>query len=193
VGKQNKLLNRIRVVDSTMLKDPVTGVEFGGTGVTVLDRMSTPVTVGNTTTETTIYSYADPGGQLDVDRLMRLTLAGTITDSALDTVTALVLRFKYGATTLIARTLTTDDGATTIGATIFRLVFELWATGTTSSQTGILSGTLPTLIDVATNILNRGTSAIDSESAQTLAVTADWNNAAAAATMTLNSAVLELL
>ena len=196
-SQQRRVAAGLKVVDSATLVDSVTGVEYTNVGNQVLDRMTTPVTVGNTTTETTLVSYSDAGGVLDVDRLMHWTLVGTITDSALDTVTVLAFRFKYGATTVITFNVTTDDGATTIGsAQAFRLIFELWASGSTSSQLGVLTGLYPSLTSagtVGTTIIQRGTAAIDSETPQDLVVTADWNGAAAAATMTLSAATLELL
>ena len=196
-SQQRRVASGLKVVNSATLVDSVTGVEYTNAGSQVLDRMTTPVTVGNTTTETVIVSYEDPGGLLDVDRLMRWTLVGTITDSALDAATVVVFRFKYGATTVITFNVTTDDGATTIGsAQAFRVVFELWSAGTTSSQLGMLTGLYPSLTSAGitgTTIIQRGTAAIDSESPQTLQVTADWGAAAAAATMTLSAATLELL
>lgn len=196
-SQQRRVAAGLKVVDSTTLVDAVTGVEYTGTGAQILDRMTTAVTLGNNAAETTLVSYDDPGGSLDVDRLMRWTLQGTISDTVIDTATTLALRFKYGATTLITFNITTDDATATIGLTQpFRLVFELWAVGS-QAQTGLLSGFVPTttggVIDSTTRVLQAGTAAIDSESPQTLTVTGDWNVAAVSATMTLKAATLELL
>ena len=184
----------LNVVDSNTLVDALTGVAYTNTGVTVLARLNTAVTVSNTTTETTVFTYADDGSHLETNRLLRLTVMGTITDSALDTATTVALRFKYGGTTMATKTVTTDDGANTIGSSQgFRLVFDLLAVDSSSSQISYLSGTVPKLTVVTEAIALRGTATEDSSAAQDLILTFDWNNAAAAASITLDAAVLEWL
>ena len=69
----------LNVVDSNTLVDALTGVAYTNTGVTVLARLNTAVTVSNTTTETTVFTYADDGSHLETNRLLRLTVMGTIT------------------------------------------------------------------------------------------------------------------
>ena len=185
----------LNVVNNDTLVDSQTGVEYGGAGVTVLARQTDAVIVGNTSAVTTVFTYSDPGGQLGTSGIMRLTIMGTITDSALDTVTSMAIRFGYGGTTLATVTITTDDGATTIGTLqAFRLTFDLIATGTATTQSGAASGVIPLLAaPVRAPVAVLGTSTEDSDQPQDITVVFDWNNAAAAATATLIVAVLELL
>ncbi len=193
----------------------------GGTGAwttlptSVLDKTGVAVTVGNTTTETALYSKSIAGNTIGANGKLRLTMIGSYT---WDTGIArnIVFRFKYGATTLVSHTLTLAPDATGTGTTRsgdIRIVFEIANKNATNSQAGIAVieaavDRLETQVATVTaqgftgaagtfngNYRNhqRGTSAIDSTAAQTLAATMQWNGANVAATLTMDHFTLELL
>lgn len=65
----------------------------------ILDRQVTTQTVANTIAETTVYSYAVPGGTLGTNKTLHLSLIGDhlINNGAND---SLIVKVKYGATTI---------------------------------------------------------------------------------------------
>jgi hypothetical protein len=67
----------------------------------VLSRLTTPVDVVNTLTETTLFTYTVPAGAMSTNRRLRLELGGDyLNDSAGTLATSETLRIKFGGTTI---------------------------------------------------------------------------------------------
>jgi hypothetical protein len=148
----------------------------GGGGVIVLDQTATDVTVGNTTTETTVYSKSIPGGTLGTVGKLRLTIHWRQKNHAGGDGISLTVRYKFGATTLITEN-TGDINMTAFGDQTS--IFELMADTATNTQLakslhiGINNG-------VASLFTARGPASEDSTAAKTLAVTFQWSAAGGA-------------
>ncbi len=162
----------------------------GGGGVTVLDQTATDVTVGNTTTETTVYSKSIPGGTLGTVGKLRLTLHWRQKNNAGGDGISLTVRCKFGATTLITEN-TGDINMTAFGDQTS--IFELMADMVTNAQLakslhiGINNG-------VASLFTGRGTASEDSTTAKTLVVTFQWSAAGGAnQSSVMEHATLELV
>lgn len=148
----------------------------------------TNVDVSNTSTETALVSVTIPGGTLSTNNGVRVKLN---ISSFFNSNTA-TLRYKYGATTLI--TVASIAPGTTKQGTI---EFELFATGATNSQEGT-SNMFFSASSVSSNTglgqlyqIDTGTSAIDSTTDQTLAVTIQWAGTSASDSITMVSATVE--
>lgn len=70
---------------------------LGASGI--LDIAHTNVTVTNTSTETTLYTFSVPGGILSTNRGIRLRMFLSLKKAT--TGSSFSLKFKYGATTLV--------------------------------------------------------------------------------------------
>jgi len=150
--------------------------------VTVLDKVTTDVTVTNTGAQTTVYSFSVPADTLGTNNRLRLTIHGEdrcSTNPCEDTYT---VRLKYGATTLLSNVISPTD---TLGP--FKAEFLLSSDGAANSQLGLV-----TFIGREISI-KHGTAATDSTAAQTLEVTVDWSFGAVNNTVRMKHAVLELL
>ena len=167
------------------------------TGIgTKLNIVTTDVNIANTTTETTILSYSVTGGVLSTNNAVRVTLhvSSLVTGQATGT-DAFTFRFKYGATTLVTFTLTPTAATNYMG----KIEFILAGAGTTSSQNGSLVSNLgePTYVGNANTRRmyftdsSQGTSAIDSTTAQTLAVTGQYGSANASNIANISMIVVE--
>ena len=168
-------------------------------GITLLNKVATDTTIGNTTTETALYTYSVPGGTLGAGNTLRLTLRGKFTNQ--DSGRTMTLRIKYGATTLAS--LAIFDGAT--GPLNWKLDIELSGDVATNAQivhaVGVLDEIPPPVessasgwSDTPSNVaIKRGTSAIDSTAAQNLVVTGKWNLSAGGASIIMEYAMLEKL
>lgn len=171
-------------------------------GVTALNKVTTNVVIlGNTTAETTLYSFAVPGGTLGTNGSLRLTLRGTILSNAIGF--GHTLRIKYGATTLSSDFQIQNASA---GLQVWKVVIEPSGDGATNSQILSAEG-MVSWINTGEDPLNvwsstggellkiaRGTSAIDSTTSQNLSVTGQWAaNVGSNANITLEYAILEKL
>ena len=99
------------IIQGWMLTDTqalITGV-LGAEGVMPgnLARDLSTVTVTNTTTETSIFSFSIPANTLGPNRLLRVNIGGTYLNNS-GGIRTLTIRLKYGATTVasFARTIT---------------------------------------------------------------------------------------
>lgn len=142
----------------------------------------------NSATETTFFSQSIAAGDLHASDSMRLTLIGDQVANSVGQVKDLTLRVKLGATTIWQETVSyTVDSAT---RSPFFFQFTLSALGATNSQAWIGmynlanggGGTAPTTGEGANTLSTANswrtwfnTSALDMTSAQTLAVTLQWN------------------
>jgi hypothetical protein len=181
----------------------LTNLPAGG-GNALLNKVTTNTSIPDTTTaETTLYSFTIPGGTLGTNNTVRLTLRGTVSIS--DGYYPIRMRIKYGATTLATETIlgTSDWPAA------WQLVVELSGDGAANSQLMHAVGMIRNLSAVpegeqavqwgsnrgeAIRVM-RGTSAIDSNTAQSLLVTGQWMYypAGAGQSITVEYAMLEKL
>ena len=155
------------------------------------DRANSDTTVGNTTTETTLYSKSVTANDLAATGGLRLTMTGTWLNNSGSGKT-LTLRVKFGATTIFSYGFTLSSNSSTgrfeIGVTLFN-------TATNAQVANIVAqyfrgGGSTTLVD---GYRNKTTAAEDTTSAKTLSVTVQWDAAHANATTTKEMAFLEIL
>lgn len=168
--------------------------------------LTAEVDVGNTVVETALVSQSIGAGVMSTNKMLRCTIIGDfLQNTAGDTFT---LRIKLGATTLWA---SAQSAAMTADAdrSPFRMVFEIANLGVANSQfmAGVLmmsdrdqtpvttgigrfsSGSVGFIAPFATN----GVVAVDTTVAQTLAVTAQWNSAAASRSIRKKYALIEVV
>lgn len=161
---------------------------------------ATEITVANTVTETTLFDVSVPGGTLSTNNAIRFTVY--LSDFQCDSSESISFRMKYGGSTVATCTMATT-GATTSnidlnGAMITGLIV---ADGSTSAQKGFLffNGGDGVLEDdnLASVDGERGTGggnstgAVDSTSAQTLSITAQWAATGASNTITAEAWIVE--
>jgi hypothetical protein len=99
--------------------------------------------VSNTTTETTIYTYAVPANTLSTNKILRGTVSGTYVNSSGSTKT-MTFYVYYGGTAaanLIAQATSANIGSTA-GTGSFTTTFNLIADNSASLQTGNISTTI---------------------------------------------------
>lgn len=179
----------------------------GSSSSTTIDRATTAVTVTNSTTETTIYTYTIPGGTLDANGELRLTLLNEYLNNS-GANRSLQFKVKLGGATVIDST-TGNLGASALNR-IISLELRVSALGATNSQkvalVGIIPaasgsvGTLTTGAGMATTIitslnLSSGLTALthDMTASATLEVTVTHPTTTATQTWTTYAATLELL
>ena len=152
-------------------------------------RQTASVTVGNTTTETTVAStgvgsLVIPANTLAVGAAFRITVIGTY-DRATGTLT---LRSKFGATTFCS-TSAASPGAGNNTSFLLRIdgTVRTAGAGGTLFSNGYFIGVspLPTT--------NTATTALDTTVANTLDISCQWSAVAAANTMTVQIITFELL
>lgn len=160
------------------------GSQLSNVAGALMDKVTTDAVIGNTTTETNLYSFSVPGGTFGTSTTLRLTLRGRITGAS----SHMTFRVKYGATTLSAG-LVISTGMAGASNLPWMVVVEMSADGTASAQVMHALGSLqhippgeestPSWQNNGYNTVRivRGTSAIDSSVAQNLVVTGKWNAA----------------
>lgn len=174
------------------------------TAVTKLTQVTTDVAISSTTTETTLVSQSITGGTLSTSNGVRVKLyfsALNITAS-----NSCTIRFKYGATTMMSITPTTDVtfGAATgcsgwaeftllaSGATNSQNVAGAMAVGTSSFKIGNAGGTQAGF-QSGNTYSAQGTATEDSTANKTLAITAQFSNSGASDNLTMTLATVEIL
>lgn len=158
-----------------------------------LSLTTTDVTFASSTAENTLLSYSVPGGTLSTSNIVRVTLH--VSALAVTNTNTVTFRFKYGATTHTSATFTATGAIAWTG----KIEFLVAGAGTTSSQNGSIAVNLGTSGYVGNGNLqpqyfahsSQGTSAIDSTSAQTLAVTSQHSNNNASDNITVSMIVVE--
>jgi hypothetical protein len=156
-------------------------------GSTAIDKVTANTTVGNAGAETTLYSFSTPGGTLGASNALRLTIQ--ITDLDVNDGDDCVLRFKYGGITLASVTVSNTTVNPVANAKAL-ITFVIGADGATNAQVG------SAFFQASSSFgpyVKQGTSAVDSNAAQALAVTADWSVGSAGNSITLGQAILEKL
>jgi len=159
-----------------------------------LNLVTTDVTYSSSTAENTLLSYSLPGNTLSSANAVRVTLHIS-TLGMFNTATA-TLRFKYGATTFVTKVL----GGTATTTFSGKIEFIIAGAGTTSSQNGSVAINLGTDGYLGSSTLpqyfafsSQGTSAIDSTTAQTIAVTYQASASSASDNITASLILTEII
>lgn len=161
-----------------------------------VDLTLADVSVTNTTDETNLVSFTLPGGLLGTANLVRIEMH--ISDLDITTGDDLTLRLKYGSTTVLSRQI---DPGSAISDKLADFTFELVGAGSTSSQASyfrefIYDDQLDPSSTESTTWINATTGAGGSEDSTgdlTLAVTAQWNDAAVANNITMDRCITTLI
>ncbi len=177
-----------------------TALEYVQPGVSILDRDLDQVTVSNTTTETSIYSFSIPANTLGATGGIRLSLGGDgLNNDPLGTGT-LKVRVKLGGVTVLV----TEAMDLTNSADAFKLALQVWllnsATGAQKWSAKLDINTGPASFTAslgdavfAFHAVGHVSSSIDTTSAQTLDITVEWSAASTNHSLSKELAVLELL
>ena len=138
----------------------------------ILNHTTTPVTVGDTVTETSIYSFSVPGGSLSTNRRIGVKLFGKWSGDGLYTLT---IRAKYGATTICSLEYINSGGFPSNAP--FNIQFDLTGSGATGTQNGFLQAQAYAafeVIDSSGQQASFGTATEDSTADKTLNITVQW-------------------
>lgn len=178
----------------------------------ILSRVTTTVDVTNTTAETNLINYSVGGNVMSTNKMVRFTLLGDyLFNSA--TTDSMTLRIKFGGTTFIADVAT--GAAISASRAPWKITGHVQNLGATNSQmilADILhpeTGTAPTTgigsydgLTINTNSRNTPTGGvlgistlgtIDTTTAQSLVVSAQWNVTTVNVSWRMRCAVIELL
>jgi len=139
----------------------------------ILNHTTTPVTVGDTVTETSIYSFSVTGGSLSTNRRIGVKLFGKWSGDGSHTLT---IRAKYGATTICSLAYTNSGG--TPSDDPFNIQFDLTGSGATGTQNGFLQAQAYAafeVIDSSGQQASFGTATEDSTADKTLNITVQWS------------------
>lgn len=153
-----------------------------------LDRSVATVTVNNTAVETSVYSYSVLGNTLGTNKALRLTILGSYLNNS-GASRDLVIRVKYGATTIATKAGIQTGAEATIYDYMLQIIVAANGTG---SQKGVFSINGRALSNVIT-IAGYGTASEDSTSDKTLSVTIQHGAADSNLTFTKEVAMLELI
>lgn len=168
-------------VNGTNGTNGTNGADGAPGGVGVLNQTAVDVTVGNVTTETTVYTFSIPANTLGTSKLLRLILHNTAKQHVAGTGT-ITWRLKYGATTLITAAGYDPNSTAAISS---RYTFEVMGHAATNIQLG-------NFFDGGSTA--RGTAAEDSTAAKTLSITAEWSTTGGANQLiTMEHATLEIV
>lgn len=184
-----------------------TGVKWVPTS-RILALLNTPVTVANTTTETTLLTATVPANTLSTTN----EIIGEILISDLDVEASaddnLTLRLKYGTTTLCSVEVRNGSGDTDIRGI---LKFRLSANAATNAQKGSMTLDIvqdlgmtasdPAIIDLAAYSVNNnrglatdtGTAAEDSTTALAITISAQWGGTGAGDSITAQHGDIRLI
>lgn len=156
----------------------------GSSSSTTLDRTTTAVTVTNSTTETTIYTYTIPGGTVDANGELRLTLLNEYLNNS-GANRSLTIKVKLGGATVMEDT-TGNIGASALNR-IINLEVRVSALGATNSQKVALFGVIPAASGAV------GTVTTGTGMATTIITSLNWSSGLTALTQDMTaSAVLEV-
>ena len=171
-----------------------------------LGKLTAPVTLTNTTTETDLLSISVPANVLSTANVIEGEILISSLIEAAGTSNDMAIKFKYGGTTI--GEVDVLNGTITASGGLLR--FKLIAAAATNSQVGWVDflyqrqsgavanpaqwdqGSLGTA-DITGYLFSSGTSAVDSTSAQTLVITAKWNAASAGNILTAQYGLIKLI
>lgn len=154
------------------------------------------VTVGNTTTETSLFgagqgSLTLPINALNTGKRVRWTLMGVITDTGTPT---LNLRIKVGGATIASTGAVALVG--TVVNRVFRLTFEMTCRSIGASGTVIGQGSFwydnSTNLGTTEGIAMTATATVDTTAQLTLDASAQWGTADPTDTLTVTNATVEV-
>lgn len=155
------------------------------------DTSATSVTVSNTVTETTIYSYSVPANTLGTNKVLRFTVNGTYTNQT-GVNRTITVRVKYGATTILTKTSGSIGSA--VGTGSFNIEGNISEqAGSTSTQGGYMYCSFESGNGTSVDWTDRGNINEDSTAIKTLSVTVQHSVASASLSLTKKYATLELL
>ena len=181
VGTNNQLY--LKLFDGSVVLFSSTG------GITpALYKLTPPVVVANTTTETTIATYTLPAGFFSVGAMVRVMAFGFYSAAATPTIR---VRIYYGATVLLDTTAASANNATN-GFTQLRAMITCTSTGATGTvwSEGYYQQT-PAGSVADYPMLNTSAVTIDTTTANALKVTLQWGTASASNTATWTNLVYE--
>lgn len=191
VGANNEIL----IADSAQS----TGVKWGTVGSIASGKLyisTTPVTVTNTTTLTTLFTTSIAGGVLGTNGAIKIFIS--VSDLDMPNSGNLTLRLKYGGTTICSFAI--NNASATITDTVGSIEGYIVADGATGAQKGFMqlvaSGAQQeTSADAAVGITkvmgaDTGTAAVDSTASQTLIIDAQWGSATTTRSITADLCVI---
>lgn len=151
---------------------------------------TTTTTVSNTAAVTNIYTYTVPANTLSTDKIMRITCTGTYRNFSGSNKT-LTATLTYGGTTVVTKASANLGSNTNTG--VYEFIFHLSASQATNAQLGW--GRFSVESGNGTSVLwdDRGSSAIDSTSNQTLLINVKHSAAHANTTLISKLMTIELL
>lgn len=179
---------------------------FNGSGITNISGKAnvttSDTTLASSTSETTILTQSITGGTLSTANALRASCYVTSLQVS-GTANTCTIRFKYGATTLVSKVLSTNatQGAGTNYAG--KIEFVLMGSGATGTQEGVAYinfgssqnaiGNAASSVSgyqalIATNV---GTSSEDSTAAKTLAITVQFSNSGGSDNITVTQGMIE--
>ena len=160
-----------------------------GTASGLYDRVNSDTTVGNTITETSIYSKSITANDLGSTGGVRVRLIGQYTNNTGATRT-LTVKPKFGSTTLATHTLSLTTSGTNGQYEMMVHVFNT-ATNAQRATSSVNVTRAGALVDSAFGVAL--TAAEDTTSAKTLSITVQWDSASASATLTNKLVTMEVL
>lgn len=162
----------------------------------LLYNLTTPVTVSNTVTETTIATFTVPANTFGTSNLIQFVL--NISDLDFERTEYVTIKVKYGSTTILTTSTFTADFGSSQTNSYGRIFGEISANGTTSSQRASLSRDLYSATSTfanwsSGNLPTQGAATEDSTGALDITVTATWNATGTGNSITFNGAYFNLV
>lgn len=140
--------------------------------INLISSTTTPTTFSNSSAENTLISVTVPGGTLGTKNAVKGRFHYTTSQNSGGAVN-LVLKLKYGATTIATATTLFPNGTQGNGYIDFLII----ANAATNAQKASLTGVLPTNATTILTFDNINVAAIDSTADQTLVVTSQFASA----------------
>lgn len=162
---------------------PTTTISY----ITVLDSTTTVVSVNNTTTATTFYSFTVPSSTLGTTgKVLKITALGTHLFNGNSTV-GFTMKMLYGGQTVFSKTTAAISTSTSLGVWSENLEFAN-ASGTTNNQLADSRfATINGAQGANTNQMWNGSSTVDSTQSQVLSLQFAMNNASSGNTIWVDS------
>jgi len=168
-----------------------TNATYVTTNVAMLDRLFLLATVGNTVTQTTVFTAPVPANWLDNARGLRLTLWGDYTNNSGGNAD-LTIRVKYGSSTAMAGMNTLFSAASARGVELRAVLLAPTPTAQRWHGDLVINTTnTATMATPAARLTNTFTTTENAATALDLVVTIEHSVANAAITFNLRAAILE--
>jgi len=147
--------------------------------------MVTPVTIANTTTETTLYEGTVLSNTLSVGKVYRVSVFGQF--STVNASVALTIRTKLNGVELASITSTLGQVTGVAGFT------QAYITTRSTGATGAVSCFSSFQLDEKSFIANNGSVTLDTTSGNSIQITGQWSIANASNTVTADQGLLEAM